>query len=713
MSKYNWFWLDGNEWRPYSAAHSEILSHAHSMGSRSCHITLENGDRYKIHLTIPYAQEREGAIRSLRKVKKEELTGQSQPAADNSNPGSSESTNSTNTAASASSQGSKSVVPENRQQPPLSGPPRAGFGFKPPNSSPYSPNGQFGGPQQVKSHVPSYFPNDGSNRVVPSINPSNYTPTEFNYYETVPQGTTNTADLASIILTELQTGARQSRFTSLLTTFCMDHCAQYTEDEFLELINSSLHRASSGPYVTTDGNLHLLKDNSCVQFELWKKPLVLINKSDVAVSFTVLDHADSDDYAFFSCASQKIGPVQRVNSKGHTVTEEKTRFVSKGEIPANSSITLEIGVVFLNKRLILEEDHQWSKNEFHFERLVRIQVAPVLKSQPISMATRQAPEQFLFVAVMLEAKQQPKPEITYWQPSPSEYLKMGAIGHGSFGFVYHAEVRGFPCAMKQWILVHSNKTLSNSKVASARSELKLLSSFQHRHVIPFIGGVDTKYGAMPCIFAFMKSGSMDLKKRCHDTSDPLQPELAFSFALQVARGLQYMHSKNYTHRDIKPGNVVLIDDIAVLVDVGEAKELTNQQNSGLVGTLEYMAPEIFATEMKITPAIDIFSFGVMLWELCERKVPRNRNYTDLWPRSVLEKGETPSLSEEFAKKYPLVRQLYQECVAKDPSSRPDASKLVSLLESIVFEYPYQTRLGRKQHPKASSSSPGPSQFHFK
>ncbi|MBL4703667.1 MAG: serine/threonine protein kinase, partial [Flavobacteriales bacterium] len=91
----------------------------------------------------------------------------------------------------------------------------------------------------------------------------------------------------------------------------------------------------------------------------------------------------------------------------------------------------------------------------------------------------------------------------------------------------------------------------------------------------------------------------------------------------ILDGLKYIHSKNLIHRDLKPGNIMLhyqdADIIPKLIDFGISKNTGDGQtvSSELLGTVEYMAPEQFNAEKYggITPATDLWSLGVMIYEL--------------------------------------------------------------------------------------------------
>src|SRR5439155_250008 len=119
---------------------------------------------------------------------------------------------------------------------------------------------------------------------------------------------------------------------------------------------------------------------------------------------------------------------------------------------------------------------------------------------------------------------------------------------------------------------------------------------------------------------------------------PLLPALAIKIAAQVARGLEKAHARGLVHRDIKPGNIMLNSDgYAKLLDFGIAKRLMPAASdeapttpvaataAGLiVGTLGYFSPEQIR-QQSVDPRSDIFSLGVLLYEMATGKAPFHRD----------------------------------------------------------------------------------------
>ncbi|EFJ46355.1 hypothetical protein VOLCADRAFT_105557 [Volvox carteri f. nagariensis] len=101
-------------------------------------------------------------------------------------------------------------------------------------------------------------------------------------------------------------------------------------------------------------------------------------------------------------------------------------------------------------------------------------------------------------------------------------------------------------------------------------------------------------------------------------------------ALDVARGLEYLHGRNVCHGDLKPGNILLTEDpsspwglVAKLADFGMSRSLASDRTHTTTrnfGTVAYMAPEVLGIG-KVSPASCMYSFGIILWELVSGRTP--------------------------------------------------------------------------------------------
>jgi len=148
--------------------------------------------------------------------------------------------------------------------------------------------------------------------------------------------------------------------------------------------------------------------------------------------------------------------------------------------------------------------------------------------------------------------------------------------------------------------------------------------------------------------------------------------LGRQIALDIVRGLCFLHANNVIHRDLKSKNVLLTADWATakIADVGAAaihsKGYLTASAGQVLGTLAWAAPELLLGQ-KITPKADIFSCGVVLWEIVTGKAPL-RGYVSR-PQGVSQCPEK-------------VADIIVQCLEPDPEHRPTARQLYDQLAAI-------------------------------
>ena len=176
---------------------------------------------------------------------------------------------------------------------------------------------------------------------------------------------------------------------------------------------------------------------------------------------------------------------------------------------------------------------------------------------------------------------------------------------------------------------------------------------------------------------------------------PNSIEAVTRWGAQVAEALSAAHSCNIIHRDIKPENIMLrADGLAKVLDFGLAQWRGGLQDSRVsqarVGTLRYMSPEQAAGE-ELTPATDIFSFGVVLYELTTGRHPFPATSIE----SVLESLFTcrPDPLSRWRRDVPKpLETLILEMLSKAPEARPKAQEIARRLEGL--SHPSPVRRGR-------------------
>ncbi|XP_020084027.1 serine/threonine-protein kinase STY46-like isoform X2 [Ananas comosus] len=180
---------------------------------------------------------------------------------------------------------------------------------------------------------------------------------------------------------------------------------------------------------------------------------------------------------------------------------------------------------------------------------------------------------------------------------------------------------------------------------------------------------------------FMRGGSVfDF---LHNKKGVFQLPDVLRIATDVSKGMNYLHHCNIIHRDLKTANLLMDENEVVKVaDFGVARV---KAQSGVMtaetGTYRWMAPEVIEHKFYDHKA-DVFSFGIVLWELLAGKLP----YEDLTPLqaavAVVQKGLRPTIPKDT---HPKLAVLLEKCWQQDPALRPNFSDILEILNIIAKE----------------------------
>lgn len=153
-------------------------------------------------------------------------------------------------------------------------------------------------------------------------------------------------------------------------------------------------------------------------------------------------------------------------------------------------------------------------------------------------------------------------------------------------------------------------------------EISILKTLKHKNII------ELKKYICDSVWTYMilEYCDMNLTKFCKVYYPLTQHDILDVFK-QVVDGVQYLHTNNILHRDLKPDNILIHDGIVKIADFGLAKRMTLNPMSYNVVTLHYRAPEILSKQPYGKP-IDIWSLGCILYEICTLFVPFRNNNMD-------------------------------------------------------------------------------------
>eukprot|EP00850_Spirogloea_muscicola_P011901 SM000075S21990 [mRNA] locus=s75:497603:502103:+ [translate_table: standard] len=263
-----------------------------------------------------------------------------------------------------------------------------------------------------------------------------------------------------------------------------------------------------------------------------------------------------------------------------------------------------------------------------------------------------------------------------WEIDSKQLKLHQKIASGSFGDLY----RGTYCGQDVAIKILKPERLNDSLQQEFAQEVFIMRKVRHKNVVQFIGAC-TKPPNLSIVTEFMSGGSV--YDYLHKQRAGVKLPMLLKVAIDVSKGMDYLHQNNIIHRDLKAANLLMDENEVVKVaDFGVARV---QAQSGVMtaetGTYRWMAPEVIEHRPYDHKA-DVFSFGVVLWELLTGRLP----YADLTPLQaavgVVQKGLRPTIPKGTHLK--LV-EVMESCWRTNPSERPEFSDLTRLLTETLKE----------------------------
>ena len=268
----------------------------------------------------------------------------------------------------------------------------------------------------------------------------------------------------------------------------------------------------------------------------------------------------------------------------------------------------------------------------------------------------------------------------------SKYEVVERIAEGGFGVVYKAR----DPYLKRTVAVKTCLFTDEESRQRFFREAQIAARFDHPNVtLVHDFGVEEDQAFLVQEYL---SGEDLLQKIRRRDSIPLAMKL--EYLLQAARGLRYAHTRGIIHRDIKPGNIRVLENEEVkILDFGIAKPVGGSpltQQGMTVGTLGYLSPEQIEGK-DLAKTTDIFSFGVVAYELIAYTSPfTGRDVTSML-RSILH--DSPQRLEEIVPDCPSsVAEVVHRCLRRDPAQRyEDFEQLLQDLEKVARDLDSQQR----------------------
>ncbi|KAJ8498491.1 hypothetical protein OPV22_009043 [Ensete ventricosum] len=284
----------------------------------------------------------------------------------------------------------------------------------------------------------------------------------------------------------------------------------------------------------------------------------------------------------------------------------------------------------------------------------------------------------------------------------NNFSEENILGRGGFGTVYKGELHdGTKIAVKRM----EGGVMGTKGLNEFKSEIAVLTRVRHRNLVSLLGYcLDANERLL--VYEYMPQGTLShhLFEWKEPGLKPLEWKKRLSIALDVARGVEYLHGlaqQSFIHRDLKPSNILLGDDMkAKVADFGLVRLAPDEKGCSVqtrvAGTFGYLAPE-YAVTGRVTTKVDVFSFGVILMELItgrkaldESQPEENVHLVRWFWRMLLNKDTfhkaidpTIDLDEDTSASISTVAELAGHCCVREPHQRPDMSHAVNVLSSLA------------------------------
>ncbi|PKA64616.1 Serine/threonine-protein kinase HT1 [Apostasia shenzhenica] len=269
-----------------------------------------------------------------------------------------------------------------------------------------------------------------------------------------------------------------------------------------------------------------------------------------------------------------------------------------------------------------------------------------------------------------------------WMVDLSQLYFGARFSCGAHSRLYHGVYKDQAVAVKVIRLPDDDET----GVMAARLEKQFTRettflSYLHHHNVIKLAGACRKPPIFFIITEYLSGGSLRvfLHKMDHKS---LPLDRLVSIGLEIARGMEYVHSQGVIHRDLKPENILFDEDFCVkIADFGVAcEELYCDALADDAGTYRWMAPEMIKHK-RYGRKVDVYSFGLLLWEMVTGTVP----FEDMTPIqaafAVVNKNMRPIIPSDCPV---ALRALIEQCWSSLPEKRPEFSEIVKVLEHSLF-----------------------------
>jgi len=286
-----------------------------------------------------------------------------------------------------------------------------------------------------------------------------------------------------------------------------------------------------------------------------------------------------------------------------------------------------------------------------------------------------------------------KPTTIYY----SDLVFKQSLGQGTYGEVSRGYWKGRRVAIKK-IFPGRTSQERMEVLADFDREVAILTKLRHPRIVQFLGAVNEQDQPLCLVFELCEGSVALLLKMVRRGQVQLTWRICLGILRDAAEAVHSLHCQQpkIIHRDLKAENLLLESDFRCkLTDFGLSRAFDSRRPSQMTvcGTPCWVAPEVFRNE-PYDEKVDVYSFGVLIWEILAAKKPYgDKDCADL-PVLVGSKGLRPGPLPHVPQE---LNELMAACWEEIPSRRPSFEKIRKWLDHIAYVVDFNRRMGSPVH----------------
>ncbi len=338
---------------------------------------------------------------------------------------------------------------------------------------------------------------------------------------------------------------------------------------------------------------------------------------------------------------------------------------------SNAEVIVDAGGLQAAERLLTKKEHNADTQDNARKIIAACQ----------SIINKRQREQEQKMAAVPTLPDKVEPTAVHGNIAARELVMGRQLGRGGFGIVCEAIWQGVnKVAVKQLL----SQTLSGDALEEFKREAAIHAQLKHPNIIALYG-VCLEHMKYALVMELMARGS--LYDVLHSASD-LPWTMRINIALDTVAGLLYLHGRQILHRDLKSFNILLDESgRAKLSDFGlsKVKTISSASTAGPVGTVAWMAPELFDMGASCTAETDVYAVGIVFWEIISRKLPYEAAAGNLMQiMRHVESGQRERIPDGTPAGF---AQLIGRCWAQRAGDRPAVAEIVREVQRLATGVP--------------------------